>query len=119
MKDGRIVWSISGKDYVHNSVRLVEKEKEGHYGYDSNQKVKVPMHALYKPEIDLSSYLNQKDICIHQSYIGILRWAVELGSLDILREVSKLLSYNVAPQKGHLKAVYHIFQYLKLHENLT
>ena len=54
---------------------------------------------------------------IHQYYIGILRWAVELGRLDILHEVSKLSSYNASPRIGHLDANYRVFEYPKMHQN--
>jgi len=43
---------------------------------------------------------------------------VELGHIDIYMEVSMLASHNVLPREGHLEAVYHIFAYLKKHENL-
>ena len=47
--------------------------------------------------------------------IGVLRWAVELGRLDILLETSLLSAYLASPGEGHLEAVYHIFGYLKWH----
>ncbi len=37
--------------------------------------------------------------------MGILRWAIELGRVDVFVEVSQ-----------HLEAAYHIFAYLKHHE---
>jgi hypothetical protein len=45
----------------------------------------------------------------YQQQISVLRWAVELGSLDITGEVSMLAAYTAAPHVGHLKAVLHIF----------
>ena len=51
--------------------------------------------------------------------IGILRWAVELGRLDIYLEVSQLSQHQALPWQGHLEAACHIFAYpyLKKHEN--
>ncbi len=49
--------------------------------------------------------------------IGILRWAIELGRLDIFVEVSQLSQHQALPRCGHLEALYHIFAYLKKHEN--
>ena len=37
-KDRRIVWYMFGKDCVHNSARLVEKEKERRQRYDKKTK---------------------------------------------------------------------------------
>jgi hypothetical protein len=42
-----------------------------------------------------------------------LRWAVELGHIDIATKVSLLSSHLALPSKGHLQQVYHIFGYVK------
>lgn len=44
--------------------------------------------------------------------IGILRWAVELGRIDIALETAIMSQYSASPREGHLEAVYHIFAYL-------
>ena len=75
------------------------------------------MEAKYKPELDCSQPLEPAMITRYQELIGTLRWATELGRIDILHEVSKLSSYNASPRKGHLEAVYRIFAYLKKKEN--
>ena len=49
----------------------------------------------------------------YQELIGILRWAIEIGIIDILLEVSLLSSPLALPCIGHLQAVYWIFGYLK------
>ena len=46
-----------------------------------------------------------------------MRWAIELGRLDILHEVSILSSYNASPRIGNLDTVYRISRYLKMHQN--
>jgi hypothetical protein len=52
-----------------------------------------------------------------QSQIGILRWCVELGRLDIITEVSMLSTFLCMPREGYLDDVYHLFAYLSLHHN--
>jgi hypothetical protein len=52
------------------------------------------------------------------SLIGILRWAVELGRIDIYINVALLSSHMAQPRVGHMQEVLHIFSYLKSHENL-
>ena len=52
-----------------------------------------------------------------QMGLGVLRWIVELGWVDILLEVAMLSAHNALPREGHLEAIYHIFSYLKTHEN--
>ena len=46
----------------------------------------------------------------------MLRWAVELGRVDICTEVSIMAAYAANPRVGHLDAVYHIFAWLKRHD---
>jgi hypothetical protein len=53
----------------------------------------------------------------YQSQIGILRWCVELGRIDIITEISMLSTYRCSPREGHLEAVFHVFAYLGLHHN--
>jgi len=42
---------------------------------------------------------------------------VELGHIDIMTEVAMLSAHNPMPREGHLEGIYHIFSYLKGHEN--
>eukprot|EP00978_Attheya_sp_CCMP212_P039108 scaffold200363_cov50-Attheya_sp.AAC.4 len=65
-----------------------------------------PLPKSYKAELDTTTLLGD------QQLIGILRWAVELGRIDIALEVSYMSSYLCAPRKGHIEAVYNIFAYL-------
>jgi hypothetical protein len=67
----------------------------------------------------VSDLLTEELTTRFQGLIGVLRWAVELGRIDILVEVSMLSSHNAMPRVGHLQAVYDIFAYLKKHENST
>ena len=45
----------------------------------------------------------------------MLRWAVEIGRVDILLETSLLSAHLALPRIGHLEQVIHIFGYLKAH----
>jgi hypothetical protein len=48
-----------------------------------------------------------------QGLIGVLRWIVELGHIDIIVPVSLLSRYMVSPREGHLQQAYHVFACLK------
>ena len=61
--------------------------------------------------------MNDRDTTKNQEYIGILRWACELGRFDILLETSLLSQYLAASRKGHLDKCIHIFSYLKYHSS--
>ena len=51
------------------------------------------------------------------SLIGILRWIVELGRVDICLEVSMMSSHIAIPRQGHTYQVLHIFGHTKKYHN--
>lgn len=116
--NGKVVWTISSNDYLQNAVTNVEERlaKEGK---------KLPSRALtsmtqdYHPKTDDSPELSPDGITLFQELIGIWHWAVEIGCVAILTEVSMLYSYQASPRDGHLDQLYHIFSFLKKHPKLT
>ena len=40
-----------------------------------------------------------------QQLIGVLRWSIELGRIDIMTEVSCLSQHLFSPREGHLNFV--------------
>jgi hypothetical protein len=63
--------------------------------------------------------LSPQEAAYYQSLIGILRWIVELGRVDICLEVSMMSSHLVLPREGHLEQVFLIFAHLKkYHKNV-
>jgi hypothetical protein len=70
----------------------------------------------YRPELDVTDELDSNMSSRYSQLIGILRWMVELGRVDIYYEVSVLSQYLALPRVGHLEAVYHIFSYLWKHD---
>ena len=53
----------------------------------------------------------------YQSLIGVLRWAIEIGRIDITTEVSMLAEHMAMPREVHLFAVFQVFAYLKQKHN--
>jgi hypothetical protein len=47
--------------------------------------------------------------------VGVLRWAVKLGRIDIHLSVALMAQYLAQPRLGHLDQIYHIFAYIKAH----
>ena len=45
--------------------------------------------------------------------IGVLRWAIKLGRINIMTEVSVLSQHQCEPREEHLAAVYRVLWYLK------
>ena len=52
-----------------------------------------------------------------QSLIGVLRWMVELGRVDICLETSAMSSHLALPREGHLAQLFHMFAHLKKYHN--
>ena len=109
-------WSMHAHDYVVESCRMVR-------GWSVNDDRKFKnncedaMYVKYCPEIDISAELGDDQATQSQQMIGTLRWSIELGRIDIITEVSLLLSFNVNPREGHLEAAYRVFEYLYAHKN--
>ena len=75
------------------------------------------MRSTYRPELDVSEELSLSDASYYQLLIGILRWIVELGRIDICLEVSMMSSHLALPRKGHIDQVMQIFGYVKNYHN--
>ena len=110
--DGTRRWVISSEDYVNAAIKNVEEiiKKKPKY---TLKKQATPMSGDYLPELDGTDELNAEDVRLFQELIGVLRWATELGRVDILFEVSILSQYQASPREGHLAQVFNIFGYLK------
>ena len=119
LPDGRVVWATSPRSYVKNAVDVIEGllQEDGE-GYVLKANAKNPFPTGYRPELDVTEELNDILTTRFMQMIGILRWSVELGRIDIFLEVSLLSQYQACPRLGHLEAAYHIFAYLKKHPDM-
>ena len=122
-ESGTKAWAFGSAQYVKQAVANVEKYlKDRHAAGDKRfvslpAKAMTPMRTAYRPELDVSIELPKKDAAYFQSLIGILRWIVELGRVDVCLETSIMSSMLALPRLGHLEQVLHIFGYLKSHHN--
>jgi hypothetical protein len=114
LSNGVHAWMISPTKYIREAINNVERHLEREYGAKLPKRVSGPLPTNYRPDIDITPELNAEELSYYQSQIGVLRWMVELGRIDIVTEVSSLASCSALPRKGHLEAVFHIFAYLKL-----
>ena len=108
--DGSVAWSLSCYDYLNNTVKQVQDEKNlslKQFGTGLR-----PYPSNYRPEVDVTQVLDEHKTNRFQQLMVILRWPIELGRVDILMEVSCLSQHLVEPREGHLIAVYKIFKYL-------
>ena len=74
----------------------------------------APIQSGYRPKTNVCAELKADDLQYYQELIGVLRWIVELGQVDILLETSLMSAHLALPRIGHLEQVIHMFGYLKL-----
>ena len=114
--NGVEAYAIIMSQYVQEYVNNVEK-----YLYERGlvlfKKVSTPLLKKYSPEVDGIPELYEREASYHQSLIGILRWMVEMGRLDICMEVSAMSSFVTMPREGNFQKLLHLFAYLKIHHN--
>ena len=89
-------WAMGSEKYVKDAIHQV---KEWLAERNGALKAKAPsvLPSGYRPELDVSEYCNQSNASFFHSHIGILRWAVKLGRIDICTEVSMLAAFLTAP----------------------
>ena len=104
---------MSSEKYVKAAIENIEQMLA-----ESNQrlptKCRTPLSSGYRPELDTSPESKTQGLQRYQELIGILRWAVEVGRVDILLETSLMSTHFALPRRGHLEKLYHIFGYLKM-----
>jgi hypothetical protein len=117
LTNGNKAWAFGSSQYVKAAVDYVEKYLGDEQNLTLPAKANTPLKTDYCPELDVTAELLPQDALHFQSLIGVLRWIVELGGVDICCELSMLSSHLALPCEGHLHALYNMFAYLKSHHN--
>ena len=116
---GRDCWSMTSYKYVNAAIQAVEERLKERNDRPLPLRAASPMSYDYIPELDATEELQSDEVNYYQEFIGILRWATEIGRVDILHEVSILSEYQANPRRGHMNGVFHIFGYLKQNPKRT
>ena len=114
-EEGENAWSMTCDTYVKNAVETVKTllaEDGMELKSGPRKQHKGPLPPTYKPELDVTKECDAEHVSRFQQLIGILRWAVELGRVDIQVEVAIMSQYSASLREGHLEALYLIFHYL-------
>jgi len=76
-------WAISAEKYIKSVKRDIEARLDS-YGMRFSTKAKTPFSsASYRPELDETPELDDDKALWYMAIIGILRWCLELGRVDI------------------------------------
>ncbi len=119
LDNGVQAWALSSSQYVQSAVKNVESYAMTQKGdrWNLPKIAETPLRTSYRPELDVTPELQPTEAAYYQSVIGILRWIVELGRVDICLEVSMMSSHLALPREGHLTQVLQIFSYLRKYHN--
>ena len=117
-EDDSYYWEMNSEKYVRSMVkRVVEHAEINKILLPGRKRSNTPLPSDYHPELDITEMLKVEDATTYQEFIGMLRWACELGRIDILLETALMSQYLAAPRQGHLEKLFNIFSYLR--ENLS
>ena len=103
---------MSSEKYVKSAIQNIEETLQK-TRQQLPSKCKMPLAYGYHPELDVTPELKADGLHQYQELIGILRWAVKLGRVDILMETSMMSTHLAMLRWGHLEQVHHIFRNLK------
>jgi hypothetical protein len=86
---------MSPSKYVQQAVANCRGHLAANYNgrYKLKRKADNPFPTGYEPEVDVTAPLTPELASYYQSIIGIMRWMIEIGRIDIATEVSLLSSY--------------------------
>jgi hypothetical protein len=85
-------WYMGSDQYVKEAIRNVTVWLEQRGEKPLKSKVSAPFPSNYQAELDTSPLCDDEDTKYYMQQIGVLKWAVELGRIDIAAEVSILSS---------------------------
>jgi hypothetical protein len=117
-------WGMNSEQYVREAVKNVKSRlKEDGLRFDKklsdpNYSPRQPFSTIkYRPELDTTPFCTDAQTTYYMNLIGVLRWIVELGRIDIHYETAVLSQYLAQPRIGHLLQVIHTFKYLDIHSD--
>ena len=89
---------MNGRYYTVNAIILAKEIMEQKRNVFAYRKwANIPMLMSYRPELAVSPVLNPKETQEYKQFIGIARWIIELGQVEILYEVSLISSHLSMP----------------------
>lgn len=110
--DAKTIWITGSNSYLKEALRITNDILKKS-GMRVSGSAKCPYsNQAYRPEMDLSPLCDDDQIQTYQQLIGMLRWLIELGRVDVQLEVTQLSSFLACPRIGHLHQTFHIFKYL-------
>ena len=99
---GDWVWRLSSDDEYFARARSEVETERNRYDNILPKMVLLPMAAGYQPELDASPELRTERVIYFRSLIGVLRWAMEHGHIDIIVEVGLIIALSRSAENWSL-----------------
>ena len=115
MDDGSTAWYMSAEEYLKKAIPEIERKFGNIVNLFGKSALDTPAPTDFHPELDQSALLDEDNVWLYQSYIGILRWATELGRVELTQSAATMAKFSASPGEGHLQALLRIFAYCKKH----
>ena len=120
--DGSYAWLMSSSNFVREVLRNIKKDLKQN-DLQFNKKLSYPNYSArtsfcpidYRLELDTTMLCDDGLTNYFQNLIGVLRWIVELGRIDIAFAVSSLSKFLSYPCTGYIYQALHIYKYLETH----
>ncbi len=112
-------WGLSPSRYINQAVKNCASHLSNKFDgkYHLLKRANNPFPTEYYPETNVTKPLTPELASFYQHLIGVMRWIVEQGRVEIATEVSLLSSFLAYPHEGHLNTALHIMGYLKNKHN--
>ena len=88
LENGVECWAFGSSQYAQAAVKNVEEylAKQVAERWKLPTKAETPLRTTNRPELDVSPELGYTEAAYYMSLIGVLRWIVELGRVDVFLE---------------------------------
>ena len=115
LDDGTKASYMSEEEYLKNEIPEIQKKFGNIVDHFGKSALDTPAPTDFHPELDQSDLLDEDNLWLYQSYIEILRWATELGRVELTHSAAIMPKFGATPREGHLRALLRIFAYCKKH----
>jgi hypothetical protein len=95
--DNTKAWYMSARAFLKQAICEVEKRWGNLTKLFPRQQLDIPMPVGSHPKLDDTKMLSDEYVELYQSYIGILRWAIELGRFDLANSAGVMARFAAAP----------------------
>ena len=99
LRNGLVAWGIIPSKYVREATKNGAKHVKDNFPgkYTLSACAEKPFVMGYEAVMDTSKALDPDEASYFRSIIGNMQWIVEIGRIEIMKEVSLLLSHLAYP----------------------